>query len=347
MSLFLSWFASLTNKHGLRTRLALALSCLLALSAGPSFAQDEGSDVPKATGTILIGAGPVSGPNYYAAGSICAAINETQEAEGHGFRCLVQPTDGTRENLIGLQSGSLSAILMQSDWQSYIFNGDIPNLQFPGLRHLYSLQARAILVLARDGAQVRSIEELRGRRVSLGPVGTGQRVLAEAVMRVAGYAQSNFQQTLGLKPTELYNAMCGDDPSVDVAILPINIPAPLVQELILGCNVRLIPIVGPEFDRLLRDNGYLSEVVIPKAIYEGLEEDIRTLAFTSTLVTTENLPEVAGYTMTKAVFDNLDAFRAKHPLLEYLDLDRMVSVGASAPRHVGAARYFDEVGVAR
>jgi TRAP transporter TAXI family solute receptor len=319
--------------------LALTLA-LAALGLQPASAQQQGG----LRGRLIIGAGPVNGPNYVVGGAICAIIN--RDSARHGFECWVMPNNGIRDNILGMQNGRISAFLIQSDWQSYIYNGDIPGLRLTTLRHLFSLQSRAIMLVARAGADIQDMTDLKDRRISLGPEDSGQRVLSEAILRVAGYAQSSFSGTFGLKGQEIYKAICIDE-SIDAAFLPANIPSAAIQELILGCGATLVPISGPTFDRLIRDNPYLSEVTIPSTAYEGLENDINTLAFSSTIVSTDSLPDEAAYTITEAVFDNLDAFRELHPLLGRLDPDKMAGVGATAPRHVGAERYFDQAGITR
>ncbi len=321
--------------------LAFGLTLALSLAAPLSSAEAQQANVRA---RLIIGTGPVNGPNYAVGGAICSIINAN--SADHGYECWVMPTKGIRENILGMQNGRISAFLIQSDWQSYIYNGDIPGLRLTTLRHMFSLQPRAIMLVARAGAEIKEMGELKDKRISLGPDGSGQRVLSEAILRVAGFAQSSFSGTFGLRGQEIYKAMCIDE-SIDAAFIPANVPSAVIQQMILGCGANLVPIAGQSFDRLIRDNPYLSEVTIPSSAYEGLENDINTLAFSSTIVSTDSLPKEAAYTMTKSVFDNLEAFRDLHPLLGRLDPDKMAGVGATAPRHVGAELYFDEVGITR
>jgi hypothetical protein len=65
----------------------------------------------------------------------------------------------------------------------------------------------------------------------------------------------------------------------------------------------------------------------------------------ATLVTSSKTPDDIVYTITKAVFDNLDEFKKLHPAFAHLDASHMVKDGLSAPLHEGAARYFREKGL--
>ncbi len=266
-----------------RAKAGRSLACLVALMfaslAMLGLPQSADAQQNGIRARLIIGTGPVNGPNYAVGGAICSIINA--HSADHGYECWVMPTNGIRENILGMQNGRISAFLIQSDWQSYIYNGDISGLRLTTLRHLFSLQPRAIMLVARGGAEIAEMGDLKDKRISLGPDGSGQRVLSEAILRVAGFAQSSFRGTFGLRGQEIYKALCIDE-SIDAAFIPANVPSAAIQQMILGCGATIVPIAGQSFDRLIRDNPYLSEVTIPSTAYEGLENDINTLAFSST-----------------------------------------------------------------
>lgn len=80
-------------------------------------------------------------------------------------------------------------------------------------------------------------------------------------------------------------------------------------------------------------------------MYRGTDNDVTTFGVRATFVTSADVPEDVVYVVVKAVFDNLDQFRALHPAFANLDAAQMANDGLSAPLHPGAERYFREAGL--
>ena len=98
-------------------------------------------------------------------------------------------------------------------------------------------------------------------------------------------------------------------------------------------------------DSLLKSNPAYVRQLISEDIYPGLPENIVTIGLRAVLVTTDQLSGDAGYAVVRAIFENLPAFKAMHPMLETLNKKQMSRDALVAPLHEGAQRYFRENGL--
>ena len=115
---------------------------------------------------LVIGTAPVSGVYYPAGGAICRLVNATRDVSG--FRCVVESTDGSAENLQRLRDGDLDFAFLQSDWQYHAFQGSGgPGIEQPysDLRALFSLHAQPLTIVASRESGIEHLRELRGKRV--------------------------------------------------------------------------------------------------------------------------------------------------------------------------------------
>jgi hypothetical protein len=115
-------------------------------------------------------------------------------------------------------------------------------------------------------------------------------------------------------------------------------------------KARIIPISGPEVDKLLADNpDYAKTRIEMRQLYpdlEGQPDDVNTFGVVATLCTSTRIPEEVVYAVTKLVFENLDELRGRHPALVGLTKKGMLE-GLSAPLHAGALNYYRQAGLMR
>ena len=71
---------------------------------------------------------------------------------------------------------------------------------------------------------------------------------------------------------------------------------------------------------------------------------MRTFGIRAAVVTTAHLAEIAAYEITKAVFENFEAFRRLHPAFGTLTIAEMIRRDGRVPIHAGALRYYRERG---
>jgi len=321
----------------MRLAIVSAMAVLTALIVLPS-------ERAEARGKIVtIGTGGVTGVYYPAGGAICRLVNRGRKE--HGIRCSVESTGGSIYNLNALAQGELELGVAQSDWQYNAYNGKgvFADQANPKLRSLFSLHSEPFTVVARADSGIKTLDDLKGRRVSIGNPGSGMRATMEEVMRAKGWDDKSFAQVLELKATEQPAALCSN--KIDAMVFAAGHPNGSIQEVTNGCDAKLIPVTGPDIDKLMADHPYYAPAVIPGGMYNGNPNEIKTFGVKATFVTTADAADEEIYQIVKAVFDNFDSFKTLHFVFASLDKNRMVSDGLSAPLHPGAIKYYKETGL--
>jgi hypothetical protein len=315
---------------------AIAFSLLVV--AGTVFAAQAGEKF------ITIGTAGELGVYYPAGGAICRLVK--RGIKEHGIRCFVEQTSGSVYNLKALRAGEIDLALAQTDWLYHAYKG---TRDFAGsgpdttLRSVFSLHTEAFTILARADSGIKTLQDLKGKRIGIGDDGSGMRATAEEFIKAEGWHKDSFATMLELKPDEQGKALCAG--KVDVVLFTSGHPNGIMQEITHKCATHLIAAQGPEIDKLLKDNPYYLRVSLPGGMYPGSPKTINTFGVKATLVTSSKVDEETVYQVVKAVFSDLDNFKTLHPVFSTLDKTRMISEGLIVPMHAGALRYYREAGL--
>ncbi|MGW8313917.1 MAG: TAXI family TRAP transporter solute-binding subunit, partial [Desulfuromonadales bacterium] len=186
-----------------------------------------------------------------------------------------------------------------------------------------------------------------GKRVSLGNPGSSQHRVIINILEAFG-----IDPEKDLVAQTVYASDAPDqlqDDLIDAYFFTVGHPNETVKRGLSGMRkAHLVPISGPEVDRLMADKVYYTRYRIPmQRLYPDLTgriEDVDTLAVLATFCTSSRVPEQIVYVVTKEVFENLDYFRQQHPALAVLTKEGMLE-GLHAPLHPGAIRYYREAGL--
>ncbi|MFQ5776143.1 MAG: TAXI family TRAP transporter solute-binding subunit [Kiloniellaceae bacterium] len=292
--------------------------------------------------TIVIGTAPVAGVYFPAGGAVCNMVN--RERQRSGLRCLVESTGGSADNIERLRRGEIDFAVVQSDWQYVAVRdrGGADGQGFPGLRAVFSLHGQPVTVVARPEAGIAAIADLKGRRVNLGPPGSGVRAVAEALIGALGWNRGDFEEIAEYGIDEQVRALC--DGRIDAFILPVSHPNGAVAAATETCGARLVDVAGPAIDALTAEWPFYAAATIPGGLYRGNERPVRSYGARATLVTTESAPADLVYEVVKATFERLDELTRQHAALAGLEAEEMVRAGNTAPFHEGALRYYREKG---
>ncbi|MEM8569791.1 MAG: TAXI family TRAP transporter solute-binding subunit [Pseudomonadota bacterium] len=288
---------------------------------------------------ISIETGSKTGVYYLTGGTLCGLINA--ERWRHGIRCLSRPTDGSIDNLRSVRSGRATFGIVQSDWQhdavagQSMFEAAGPDRE---LRALFSMFSEPLTIVAARDAPIAEFDDLRGRRVSVGPEGSGGRATMTAVMEAIGWEKSDFAYVSDLPMDALSDALCDGD--IDAAVFTVAHPNLSVDEMITDCGVRLVSMDDPRVRALVEENMHYVPAEIPVGTYPGQHLEVRAFAVRATLVTSSRTSPSLVETLVSAVFGNLENLRDAHPAFAELSADVMVSDGLTAPLHAGAQRYY-------
>lgn len=292
---------------------------------------------------VTIGTGGVTGVYYVAGGAICRLMNK--ERAKHGIRCSVESTAASVYNVNTIKAGELDFGVAQSDVEYNAVKG-LAQFKEGGphteLRAVFSVFPEALMVLSRKEANVKKFEDFKGKRFNVGNPGSGTRATIDMLMANMGMKNSDFTLTSELKPDEHGAALC--DNKIDGFGFVVASPAANIQDPTTTCGAKLVPIVGPGVDKLIKDYPYFAAATIPGGMYPGNPDPVKTFGVVASFVTSSKVPDNVVYAMVSAVFDNFEEFKKLHPALANLDPKEMIKNGISAPLHPGAVKYYKEKG---
>jgi TRAP transporter TAXI family solute receptor len=325
-------FASRIRLGGAGTLAAtLALAAALVAPA-PAAAQQK---------FVTIGTGGVTGVYYAVGGAICRLVNKDRAKTG--IRCSVESTGGSVYNVNAIKSGELDFGMAQSDVQYQAYNGTGAFKEADkDLRAVFSVHPEPFTLVARKEAGITKFTDLKGKRVNVGNPGSGTRSAMDELLGAEGMKVSDFALASELKADEHGPALC--DNKIDAFFYGVGHPSANIQDPTTTCGAKLVPISDPAVDALVAKHPYYAKVSIPGGIYANNPQPTPTYGVLATMVSSAKVSPDVVYTITKAVFENLDEFKKLHPAFAHLDAKEMIKNGLSAPIHEGALRYYKEKG---
>ena len=288
---------------------------------------------------IAIGTGKPGGVYFPLGDSICRLFN--LDFAQRRLRCSAYTSDGPIANIDALRDGRIDIGIVESDILSDAASG---KGQFAArgadteLRVLFTGQTEAFTIVARRDRGIRSVADLRGKRVNVGSPGSAERVSMERVMAALDFAPTDFRAARELPLAQQQDAFCAD--ALDASVYLVRHPNGLVDDAIRTCGGVLVDVSGPQIERLLLRHPEYSLSVIPPNTYSSNSQAVTTLGVRTAVITTTRLRDSVAYEITKAVFENLDDFRRLHPDFATLSATDMIPSAAVVPLHPGAARYY-------
>lgn len=287
---------------------------------------------------ITIGTGSATGVYYPVGQTICKFINLQEEK--HGIHCSAVITSGSVDNINRLRAGTLDFAIAQSDVQFYAMKGYGPfkaQGAFTKLNTVLTLHPEYFTVIARADAGIRSFDDLKGKRVNIGPVGSGQRTDMDLLMHVKGWTMKDFALASELSPADQSAALCKGE--VDAVLYTVGHPNASVKEATKMCDTVLVQVQGPAVKALTEKYPYFTPITIPGKMYSGTPLDTETFGVRATLVSTSDTPNKVVYQLVDSLFINFADFKSSHAAL--FDLEPTAK-DLWAPLHPGAVLYYEE-----
>lgn len=301
---------------------------------------DAKQDAPKAQAVnISFASGGTSGTYYPYANAVATAWNENIE----GMNCNVEATGASAENINLVSTGEAEVAIVQNDVMTYAYEGietfeGKATQDFATLGTVYS---EVCQIVAAGDSGITSVADLKGKRVSVGDVGSGVEANSKQILAAYGLTFDDLKEVQHLGFGESADLI--KDGGLDAVFITAGIPTTAVLELATTNDVDIVPIDSETVEKLKTDYPYYTEYTIAQDAYKGMEADVLTVSVKATLIVSPSLDEETVYQMTKVLFENKDAIANAHE--KGLELDPAAAVqGASVPLHPGAERYYKEVG---
>lgn len=328
----------------LTTILLLTLSMVLAACGGGKTESQEpaGTDGGATTETeapkfMSLLTGGTGGTYYPLGGSLANIISDAT-----GIQTNAEVSGASAENMTTLKDGNAEIGFSQTDIASYakegklMFEGNVvDNVQAIGTLYPETIQ---IVTTAKSG--IKSVEDLKGKTVSVGAPGSGVLANAQQVLEIHGLTFDDIKAQ-NLSFDESTGGI--QDGSIDAAFITAGAPTGAVEGLAATEDVVILPITQEKIDELIAKYPYYAQDQVPAGTY-GLKEAAPTVAVQAMLVVRNDLSEDLVYTITKAIYENTD--KITHAKGELIKAETGLN-GIGIEMHPGAQKYFDEKGVSK
>ena len=336
---------------GLAKRSALlARLCMIVVLAATIAA----SAVAQGSQFFRIGTGSTGG-TYFPIGAILASAISNPPGSREcdrggscgvpGLIAVAQSTNGSVENVRSIGAGLLESGLSQADVAFWAYHGRHTFAQtgpIKNLRAIANLYPEMVHIVVRRDAGILTVRELKGKRVSLDREGSG--TLVDALVILEAYGLKLEDLTVEhLEPGPAADRL--REGTLDAFFFVAGVPASAVNDLASSVPIGLVPITGPEADRLRQTYPFFTANYIPASVYPGVYSTPTVSVGAQWLVSAE-IPDDTIYGVTRALWhpSTQALLEAGHPQGKHIQRETALD-GIAIPLHPGAIRYYREVGL--
>ncbi len=285
---------------------------------------------------LNIATGGTAGTYYPIGGAMAEILNNNIQ----GMNASAQSTGATVANINMLKEGSVDLAIVQNDITYYAANGIemFKDKKVDNLRGIATLYPETCQIVTLDASGIKSIADLKGRRVAVGAMGSGAEANARQILEAYGITYEDIDEQF-LSFSEAASAL--KDGNVDAAFVTAGYPTAAVQDIASQNKVRLLPIDADKADALIAKYPFYTKVVIPAGTYAGFDEEVAGISVMAMLVCTDKVDEGLGYDITKALFSNLDRIKAAHSVGKLITKEGAME-GMPIKMNAGAEKFFKE-----
>ncbi len=286
--------------------------------------------------TLKMATGGTTGTYYAFSGTVSQVLS--QKIDNLSFD--VQSTGASKANIYLVSDKEADIAIVQNDVMYYAYNGTdlFAGEKVPGFSAMAGCYAEVCQIVAKG--DITSIADLKGKRVSVGDVGSGVEFNSRQILEAYGMTFDDItvnNLSFGDSATAL------KDDKIDAFFCVAGAPTTAIVELSTSYQVNLLQVDDEHVAKLTEKYPFYTKYAIPGGTYKGVDSDTQTVAVVATYIVSDQLSEDLVYKMTKALFENSSEIAAAHP--KGAELDAAYSVSSiSIPIHPGAQKYYKEAG---
>ncbi len=312
----------------------------LVLCAALFFAADGNA----AKANLLFATGGVAGTFYPLGGAIAQVWNKKIP----DLNVTVQATGGSVENIRLLGSKGAEVAISMNDIAFYGYNTlevfQSKNEKYTNFSAIGNVYPDVIQIFSRRDGPIKKIADLRGKKVSVGPPGSGTEISARQIL---GLNEMDYKKSKDINPLYLSYSEAADqfkDNHVDACYFVVSVPNGALQDINVMNPVQFLEIDDALFAKIIKTYPLYARFEIPANAYQGLARPVKTIAVYSSILVRNDLPEDLVYQMTKVMYEENAAIAQANAAGKYLKLETATG-GVPVPFHPGAIKYYKEKGI--
>jgi len=291
-----------------------------------------------AADNLVLATGGTAG-TYYPFGGAMAKIWNSKIKD---MNVTAQTSGASAENVRLINKKEVELALVQSDTLDFAFNAtEAFKEPLKAMNAIAVLYPEVIQVVVGAASPIKSIADLKGKKVGVGAPGSG--------------TEANFRQLLdayGMKKEDVNaqflsfseSAEAYKDKHIDAFIVTAGIPNAGIMDVATQNEIRILNIPADVAAKLTKKYPFLAAVKVPANTYKGQTAEVSTVAVNAVLIVGSSLKEAMVYNLTKALFENQAELAAAHAKGKELNMKTAVT-GVSIPFHPGAVKYYKEKGL--
>lgn len=310
----------------------VAVATGVALVSGAAVAQDR-AGWPR---DLTVGTASQGGVYFVYGNGLAGFIGEAL-----GINASGEVTGGPVQNvtLVQMKEHNIGLVTMGPMYEAWTGKSELaPGLPHTDVRALFPMYETPFQGVAMRSSGIKSVSDLNGKRVSVGPAGG-----------TPGTYWPRFLETLGVD-ARLSNTGAADaasqlkDGLIDAFVFAAGLPIGAFSQLAAEADVVTFSFTPEEHAKILEAFPEVASYTIPGGTYSVQPEDQSSVAMWNFAVAHRDMPESLAYEITKLVLENNARMlqvhaAAKTTLAENWDNNSFL------PFHPGAVRYYEEKGI--
>jgi hypothetical protein len=321
--------------------LSIMMVVLLLTSLLVGCGEKPASGKPGKETFVSIATGGTGGTYYPLGGAMAKIFNENIP----GITANAQSTGASVENIGLVSKGETEIAFVQNDVTYYAYTGTETfkdKEKITNIRGMAMLYPEVVQIIATKDSGIKSVEDLKGKKVAVGAPGSGTEVNARQILQEYGLTYDDLGKADYLSFNEAADQL--KDKQVDAAFVTAAVPTSAVTEVTQTADIVVVPVNSDKIASLNAKYPFYTEVVIPGGSYKGNDTDITAAAVMAMLVVPEKLDEDLVYNLTKQMFEQRQVIIDTHARGNDIKLETALA-GMPIEVHPGAKKFYDEKGI--
>lgn len=289
---------------------------------------------------VAIATGGTGGTYYPLGGALAQMLSNNVE----GLIVTAQTGNASRANCNLISRSQIETAFSQANVTYWSYTGTGIYASEPvltNLRGIASLYPETIHIIATKASGIKTIEDLKGKKVGVGAPNSGTAADAEIILNAHGITFDDIKADF-IDFNEVAQRLV--DGQIDAGFTTAGYPTSSIIDIATKRDMLLVPISEEKIKELVTAIPYYGATAIPAGIYKGIDEPVLALATPALWICDAKLSPSVVYKMTKALWENRDVLEKVHSQGKNITLETALS-GMGIPLHPGAELYYKEIGL--
>ncbi len=283
---------------------------------------------------LRLGTASLGGAFYPMGQSISNLVNQYA---GEGISMVPVVTGGSVQNPRLVDSGEVEIAITNNNLAVLALTGLGPYRSGKiELNAIAALHPSVLHMMVMDGSDINTIEDLKGKRVAVGPAGGGTLGFINFLLPLHGMSLDDMTPSF-LSYSDGFSQLT--DGNIDAVFALSGYPAGAVMQATASNKLKFISFSSGTLDKALAKNSAYQAVEVPADVY-GTKTSGQLIGVNNMLVVPSTMDADVVEKITAAIFDHLDEFKAENANAKQIDPE--MSKKLAIPLHEGAARYFNK-----